>query len=270
MMPTANKTLKPVCSCNWAEKSTAYQTLDHAGFVKYFDDFYLQYFYNTDRLVDSIVREFSKRNATEILDCAAGTGFPALQLRQRGYNLDCSDMDQEMIRAFQGNAIEMAVSAKIECLEWSELDKLGKQYDFILCRGNSLVYDGSWDGGQEIALANKIEKDITAMADRLRPGGYLYIDVARSLRLGKAQYTLKSGNAQYSITEEVIPCNGGRHWFMKVEFKDQNFICERWSSNYSLKELQDTLQKIGFSNLDEVALSGERQNFAVIIARKSV
>jgi hypothetical protein len=67
------------------------------GFEAAFD-YYQQVVYRADDLAEDIAALLRKHDCYRVLDCAAGTGTPALQLRAilepEGFELDCSDGDE--------------------------------------------------------------------------------------------------------------------------------------------------------------------------------
>jgi len=126
-------------------------------------------------------------NISSILDVCAGSGFPSIYLRKKGYDVDCMDISFEAINLFKKNAKKENVNTSIKQGDYKKSkDLFPKTYDFILCRGNSLIYA---DGGYILTSKNAIkyesdkQKSLSAISDvvknfhsQLNKGGLLYID----------------------------------------------------------------------------------------------
>lgn len=78
--------------------------------------------YDRDLLLQSLTEWLGPPDGLRILDCACGSGFPALDLHLLGYDLVCTDV-------FLGTR--------------SPLD--AAHFDIVLCRGCSLIYAGTWE-----------------------------------------------------------------------------------------------------------------------------
>src|SRR3712207_5350836 len=97
------------------------------------------------RYVESLEFLLRENGVTTILDCGGGTGFPAIELRARGWEVAYVDRSSEMLEAFQGNCARHDVHIPTYQVDWLELSEvLGERFDALICRGNSLVYVGSW------------------------------------------------------------------------------------------------------------------------------
>jgi hypothetical protein len=88
-----------------------------------------------------------------------------------------------MVERFRRNAVELGVSDKCDLRTWAELAESDKRYDHVMCRGNSLVYARSWDGGPTVADRASIVDYLEKMVAVLAPGGFLHIDAPREYGL---------------------------------------------------------------------------------------
>lgn len=119
---------------------------------------------------------------SKIIDTSAGTGFIALHLREKGFNVDCMDLMQDEIDVFQGKAKEMNVDDSISKLAWLDMFSEFKKesYDFVFCRGNSFVFaPGGWNETQDVnqeRCLNEYKKTLQNFYDAMKPGAYLYLD----------------------------------------------------------------------------------------------
>lgn len=94
--------------------------------------------------------DFVLRNKDiSILDTAGGTGFPTLDLYDRGYrNISVTDGDEHLSTALQERFNSLQLKANVIQSRWHELSaKIDKQFDAVINVDNSLVYMDGWLGG---------------------------------------------------------------------------------------------------------------------------
>lgn len=263
--------MKAKCSCDGVKTTVAKPILQQQLFAVFYDQIFVNAVYEKRQFVASILDVLKRKSVQSILDCAAGTGFPALLLRKAGMEVDCTDMDPFMIEVFKKNARRLKVPNNILRLKWSDLSNIGKQYDYVMCRGNSLAYDESWGEEGNIPPGNhKIYSDLQEIAKMVKPGGYLHVDIPKKRKLGKSQYSTEYNGEVYRVEEEVFACKDGRHWFFELYNNSEHHKFDRWSSSFSFEQLQEALTSLGFSETNSFTLQGERKNFRVIIARKGL
>ncbi|MBN2127798.1 MAG: class I SAM-dependent methyltransferase [Candidatus Diapherotrites archaeon] len=148
--------------------------------LAWFWDVFVKCIYS-DRYTKELACFLKNKKIKRILDCACGTGFPSIDLIENGFDVVCSDSNNEMISSAKKNA-EMK-NRKIDFfqLDWCELDKkFGEEFDCVLCRGNALAYADSW--GKDIVTSEKAYSKIKTALKKffyvLKPGGILYVDTA--------------------------------------------------------------------------------------------
>ena len=266
-MSNFDKTRK-YCDCSLSRLSVIENTTQ-SDFVNFFDTLYLDSTYDKDLLTVSLAKLIDSLSIETILDCAAGTGFPSLNLRKLGYNVDCSDNDICMIKMFQQTAAEIGTSDAIDCLSWADMHNCNKQYDLVMCRGNSLIYDNSWGPHQQAARAEHILHDLTSMTSRVKTNGCIYIDISNDRELGKSSREINNSDDTYYIHEEVQLCNNSRHWQVVYESSAARYVYNRWSSDFSLNDLKISLLDNGFSDIRTITIVGERPNLTVLLAKKT-
>ena len=141
--------------------------------------------YDPKKYVNEIRGLFSRNKITKdskIIDVSAGTGFPALELIEQGYNVDCMDASEDSIGLFLKKAKMRELSVKCKKLEWLNILRSYKKktYDFVFCRGNSFVYaTGGWNRFKKIDKEDSLklyEKTLKIFYDLLNKGGVLYLD----------------------------------------------------------------------------------------------
>lgn len=107
-----------------------------------------------------------RQGARSVLDVACGTGQHAIALAQAGYEVVGVDVSPAMIDRARENAAAAGVEARFAVRGFGELAGLGRQFDALLCLGNSLPHLTD-----PAALAEGLA-DFHAV---LRPGGGLII-----------------------------------------------------------------------------------------------
>lgn len=241
------------------------------------------------RLAQSVAAEIRERKATQILDCAAGTGFPGLDLRLHAYGateIHCCDGDQDMVNRLARQArakgipldritpprrsgLARPLGARALVIGWAELDVIDRRYDYILCRGNSLAYADTWSGGHEVARMDRIRGYLIKMIDRLRPGGHLHVDAPWVLEVPETNLRLPSHHAM-SLWEEVDVFDDHREWIVSTRSHHgghtQSF--RRFSSLLTIHEVEKLLKSLGLERTEPFQLAAERRGFGTIIARK--
>ena len=132
--------------------------------------------YDRGRLVDGLQCWLGSADGLSVLDAACGSGFPALDLIRRGYDITCADASAAMLGLFHRKAAGLGTRAAAALARWEELgDRYSEHFNVVLCRGCSLIYAGGWDNdvaSNRAALAAALD----SLARCLRPNGRLYLD----------------------------------------------------------------------------------------------
>lgn len=138
-----------------------------------YDDFSLTYDLFNDwparlaREVPLLETWLAERGARRVLDAACGTGWHAIALAQRGFEVTGTDLSPGMIVRARANAAQAGAAVTFAVSAFQSLPTaLAQRFDAVLCLGNSLphVLD---DEGLVASLAG--------MRDVLADGGTLLI-----------------------------------------------------------------------------------------------
>lgn len=116
-----------------------------------------------DRLLEA-------NDCRRVADVAAGTGYHAIQLAQKSFDVVATDGSPNMVEQTRRNAAARGVElAELEVVDWRDLDaRFGEgAFDAILCLGNAFTH--LFDHDARLAAAE-------AMLRTLRPGGLLALD----------------------------------------------------------------------------------------------
>lgn len=241
------------------------------------------------KLYRSIASELSARNARLVLDCAAGTGFPALNLAVASglpdMKIHCTDGDPEMLQVLARRAIERNVKIRdiappgrltigedsVEALhlDWADLDEIETDYDYVMCRGNSLAYANTWGGQSIVSSTDLIVKYLRKIAGKVRSGGHLHVDAPWKIELPHERYEAVD-NGSVRISEQVNSEADCRFWRVGFDLKKEGkrVIFERFSTLLTIYDVQVMLDDLGFEDTEPFQLPAERAGFGVIIARK--
>jgi hypothetical protein len=183
-----------------------------------------------------------------------------------------------MLEAFQGNCARHNVQIPTYQVDWLELSEvLGEQFDALLCRGNSLIYVGSW-GKNSIASNSRelIRKAIRQFYLSLSQGGLLYIDLIGSHEYDRSIYPLRSNltstlsdGSQVEVTWEVSHDYTSRTRAWRTVVKRDNESYDQTYFSYLLRhdELLSDLDAAGFRRIECRPVKGEN-SYDVFLAYK--
>ncbi len=103
-----------------------------------------------------------------ILDAGCGPGRHLAAMAARGYRMAGLDTSAEMLAVARRNLADHGVSADLTEATFAEAERAGDGFDGVYCLGNSLAATGS---------ASAACASIAALADVLRPGGRLFVQI---------------------------------------------------------------------------------------------
>jgi len=191
--------------------------------------------------IDTMLRKYSvymDKPIRNVLDCGCGTGNPSIGLAKKGYKMFCVDGDPRMVKRFRKNCREEGLEIPVITCDWRDiaLDISEKRlFDAAICRGNSLIYSGSWDQPSLIPhiSAKAIEITLKSIAALLRPGGLLYVDI--------------TSNREY--------CNDRpKAEFLGIRETDKHYVSIFWYNTYNV---QTRTRKVHARRLFEDKQSGQ-------------
>jgi SAM-dependent methyltransferase len=222
--------------------------------------------FSWEETADGIAEWLGPPEGQRILDCACGSGFPALGLIRRGYDVTCTDGSELMLAHFRRNARVMGVSAEPERVLWHELPgRYGQQFDVVMNRGGgNYRYAGVWDRGglaDRAAMAEAIAQWVACV----RPGGRFYIDITRAGDPAEAEPHVVShprllvGDHEVDITEriDIDPVMGIRTWHTWLTVGGILHEFERRAHHIRHEELVAILVDCGLVDVHPVDVRGE-------------
>ena len=243
-------------------------------------DFCLEKIYDKPLYVKGFLEVLDKHDITTkslVLDAGCGSGFPALDLIEKGYRVIGTDKSSEMVRQIKINAQKRGISIEAYHVMWSALAKrFDSIFDLVYCRGNSLPYAISWEQNWIVPdrSCEEISKAVKNFYEILKPGGQVYIDKPNKNEKPRREDlgTVESEQGPINITWEIEHDrkNKVRTWTMVLNLLDGGIEKRYPSYSYLLTgdELVNILQNAGFKKIEDyVPVEGET-NYGVFIARK--
>lgn len=235
-------------------------------------------FFWGDEFVTGLEAFLQHSSIVTILDSCGGTGFPSINLAQRGWDITYVDGNEIMLAQFLQNKEKQGVEIPSYLANWQTLSAIiSKKFDTILCRGNSLIYVDSWDNDQISRDAPKdIEKSLIEFHRLLDDEGFLYVDIINKNEYFQPQYPLIEELGKREINGQEIEIT----WFVHHDYSKRVrtvrsvMYIDGEEHNYSYysylllhDELIALLQKSGFSHVEEATIAGEK-SYTVFIAKK--
>lgn len=227
----------------------------------------LQFLYE-NKYIESLIAFLRGRQVQTILDCACGSGFPAIELKKAGFDIFCTDGSEAMIRQFRHNLEKESLDIPNKVTDWADLGKLDRKFDAILCRGNSFIYVDSWDEGTKLDPENFLSRARSAlqgMYDVLNEDGLLYIDMPSKKeyesgpvlnedlgeRLVNGQMTKLAWRVTHDWDKRVRVVHSERL------VDGEKIVHDYYSFLLKHEELQLLLNKVGFDKVSPLTLDGE-------------
>lgn len=237
-------------------------------------DICIKFMWNEEYIL-SLDQFFKSHKVETILDCAGGTGFPAIALKKRAWDITYSDGSQQMFDFFEKELKKEKLQIPHYLFNWLELsDKISQRFDTVLCRGNSLVYVDSWDDNkiQDMTREN-IKKSLREFFNILTPSGLLYVDIINEKEFDRPSYPIVEEFGEKVIDGKKIKLT----WELVHDYEKRK---RTWKSillidgvrhefayfSYLLrhKELVQIMSEVGFKNIEQVEIKGER-NYNVFV-----
>ncbi|HUD36200.1 MAG TPA: class I SAM-dependent methyltransferase [Streptosporangiaceae bacterium] len=226
--------------------------------------------YDRDLLVDSLRGWLGAPGGGRILDCACGSGFPAIDLIRAGYDVTCSDGSQLMLGYFKRRTDYEGITARGALVRWEDLsDYFETPFDVVMCRGCALPYAGTWDDDAP-PDAGALAQSVAQFAASLRPGGRLYVDTAAEPPGDDPQVTthptLAIGPHRIDLAEELSLDRTARlrRWRCQLTIDGRDYEFQRRSHYLPPSDLAGLLAGAGLTDVRPERLPGER--YAVLTA----
>lgn len=231
--------------------------------------------YDRGQLVEGITEWLGAPDGVRVLDCACGSGFPALDLHRLGYDVTCTDASGPMLERFRHNAKAAGIALEPHEARWEELDSLyAETFDAVICRGCSFIYAGTFDDDAD-PDRSALETSIGNFVHCLRPGGRLYVDAPHEEGLDNedpqwTEHPPRTMHGREIRMRECVVADPGariRRWSVELDIDDETFSLQRRSHYMPHAELIGLLQAGGLEDVGRADVGGER--YAVFVGQKA-
>ena len=231
-------------------------------------------------------------NTSRILDVSAGYGFPAREMRWRGWDVvlnepsqamrDLADIKTSILGVVMGDVATLHYET---ALHWQEFKKRcqAEAYDAAWCLGNSLPYASGW--GNEVLDVEHTQKEILkvllSFREVLKRGGLLVVTKHKDdFPDGEGRFAQSIiGNTVvnpriYKFKTELYnePATRIRHWKREAcaENLDPETVHKHDVQSYALRdeELQSVLEQVDFRDVQRRDIHGDNPGYTTFIARK--
>ena len=230
--------------------------------------------YDRAELVRGVAAWLGSPEDLQVLDCACGSGFPALDLHTLGYDVTCTDASGPMLERFKHNAQAADLDVKPIRVRWEELSSLyDEDFDVVMCRGCSFLYAGTYDDNLDPDLS-ALSSSLTNFFHVLRSGGRVYVDAPLEENLGEAEpkwieHAPRTIDGHRIEMRERISADRQariRRWEVELSIDGSIFSLERRSHYMPHADLIGLIRSAGFEDVARVDVSGE--SYAVFVGRK--
>jgi len=196
---------------------------------------------------------------SKILDTCAGSGFPALDMVELGYeNITCVDGSDDQIELFAKKAEVKGVENRSEKCLWQDLPQHFSegQFQALICKGSIWYAGGGWnkDALPERESSLKALKETLAIFySLLEKGGVLYLDKFRDSEVDHKDavgtFEVQGKKKELIFYTHREKENNIRRAKMIIKDIDTGLEDGLPNVTYDLKggELEQILKEIGFS-----------------------
>ncbi len=224
----------------------------------------------------TLLRSKGLNEKSSIADVAAGDGFPALSMREKGFTIDCFDLSDDQIKSFKRNARKRKVSSLITQSDWLHVkDKVEKSYDCIMCTGNSFIYAaGGWNSKEynKDHPLTLYRQTLGIFYELLLPGGILIIDKFKDSERSHEVIVcrVKVKDHSYDLTFSIRTDVDKKERYASITLDDGIKSRETLPNlTYALseKELSALCHQAGFSGFEKITFKSNKL-FDTYIIRK--
>jgi len=221
---------------------------------------------------DAYTEEFTRKvlqpsNITKkdiILDVSAGTGLLSLDLIARGYNVECSDGDTDMIEKFREEAEIMGLETEARLISWAELlEEYDNRPKLIINRGNSLCYAATWrkEGFDAEESYYRIMEALRNFHTLLQTDGYLFQDCIKKGNEKRVSVfgTMTLDGKTYELEWERKSFQNEKRgeWITTLRNRDEEIRIVNHSYNITSENLTEMLETTEFKTIEPIKLDSE-------------
>jgi SAM-dependent methyltransferase len=217
--------------------------------------------FDREQTADGIAAWLGPPDGRRILDSACGSGFPALELIARGYDVTCADGSELMLRHFRRNAALAGLDIPAVQAFWSEMPELfGGKFDVVLNRGGgNYKYAGAWEA-EGLPEREEMLRAIQQWVACLKPGGVLYIDFAPETSESTTVHPrMRIGDHEVDLTEQIKVDHARRlrFWRSVLIVDGLRYEFQRRSHCLAREEFVRMLAAAGLADVRQIDVKGE-------------
>lgn len=186
---------------------------------------------------DFFQKILTENNCKSVIDIATGTGYHAITLAQKNFNVTGIDSSSEMIKKSKSNAIKYNVNINFNKVDWKDLDtQINTKFDAVICLGSSFPH-----------LRTKKDREgvLSKINSILNDDGILIIDHRNFDSLISGNFSNK-GNQYYCGKKFDINACLVNPNLVKFSYKSKNSYFELMVYPLTIDELKQELLISGF------------------------
>jgi SAM-dependent methyltransferase len=195
------------------------------------------YSQEADFITEIKEKKIGKRKI-KILDIGSGTGGHALELKKKGFEVFCGDINKEML-----DIAKNKTSLPCICMDMKKFS-LPKKMDIITCMYNTIMYNQNIG---ELKMTGK------SCYNNLNNGGLFIIQVTNPEKIKN----IKESITEWDIDEgKIVHMNIVKypkliHYFIIIDFKNKDCIIDKHENTiFPVKVIVNSLNKVGFKNIE--------------------
>jgi len=231
------------------------ENINNSFFDGYYKDIWRQIFPEKTTLaeVDFIINDGKLSPGNYVLDMMCGYGRHSLELARKGMKVTAIDNLLDYISEIQKKTSEEKLDIDSQCEDVLEM-QLNRQYDAVICMGNSLQFFNEED----------ILRLLSNIVGHLKPGGKLYINTWSIAEIAMKDFKEKSwsrfGELLF-LTESKLLFHPTRMETKSIIITDSGEREEKTAVDfiYSISEMEGMLNKTGFQLNEIYSIPGKKQ-----------
>lgn len=207
----------------------------------------------------TLFAQYGINKQSKILDTCAGSGFPAIDMCESGYeHVTCVDASDDQIEFFNNRAAQKNLAIRSEKSTWQELSEHFKPEEFqaLICKGSVWYAGGGWNKDfipKREASLKALKDTLSTFYSLLAKGGVLYLDKFKDSEVNHKD-TVGIFEVSGKKKELIFWANRDKEAGIrraKMIIKDMEAGIEEGLPNvtYDLKEeeLEQILKEVGFT-----------------------
>lgn len=205
--------------------------------LEYYDYIYLDHLKYSKELLNDLIPVFKKYKVETVLDACCGSGNDIVQLHEKGFFVNASDLCQKMIdftkNRFTKSYIESASFFTSNVLNLSK--SCNSKFDLVLFRGNTLGH----------LTCEEQQRAIDELVNTTNPNGLILIDFRNGLEYFNCKKTFeqrgvgvdkKLGNIFFSFYKILFPKSVSNPYTIKSYLYVLNY--RTFKFNKYIKEIE--------------------------------